>query len=795
MATDINAKIVSSFAPARTEDAAPSFGQAAKPSTTTDLLQSSDYGHVWIASDTGPSGEATCGCACGCGALPEDQASPPASDGAPGDPLPTGTMSDLADYLQVDYWADRGDRQARSYDMTSGPTGNSGALTYVASGFSGIAGLSDDIDGMSVSRQEMVRSIFSYLGEVLGIDFVEADINDVPDPEANVDVFFRDTVSNASAGNYAYESSGLPDGPGTDFYNGHDWLAYARINLSENWGGGSSAVNSSSWETMIHEILHVMGLGHQGNYNFNVTVTATEPANRAPGDSFNNFLNDSEQVSIMSYIPVSNGETLPDDGTSNLRLGTPRQADFLALSRYYTISAFEGDTTYGWNDTLDDNEFDFLGRLETYGSQMAWTLIDVSGIDTFDASGWSADQVIDLRAPRADESEPYASSIGGALGNMTIAVGTVIEIAVGGSGSDALIGNDADNTLSGGAGSDTLSGGAGHDSLLGSDQDNPVVADGNDLGGASDNDDLRGQGGADTMRGGQGHDSLYGGSGNDLLFGDVGHDVVDGSWGRDRAFGGTGDDTLHGGPGDDTLLGGDGADEIDGGSGDDDVSGDDGGDSLEGGDGGDTLFGGQGDDTLRGGPGADSLRGGSDRDDVAGGGGADRIYGDRGSDTIDGSWGRDVIFGGRGNDLIFAGAGSAADRVRGDDGNDTIAGSSGDNDLTGGDGRDSIDGAGGADTILGGADADTIDGGAGNDVLDGGPGADDLIFRLDGGMQTDIIVGFELGIDRLFLGNPDYTFVLEAGEPDLSLVWSSGQTLILLGVSNPIALADDIDHI
>ena len=74
-----------------------------------------------------------------------------------------------------------------------------------------------------------------------------------------------------------------------------------------------------------------------------------------------------------------------------------------------------------------------------------------------------ADQNINLAIASGSSTTGSISDIGDQIGNMTIAVGTVIENAIGGPGDDTITGNNADNMLSGGAGNDSLYGYAGND--------------------------------------------------------------------------------------------------------------------------------------------------------------------------------------------------------------------------------------------------------------------------------------------------------------------------------------------
>ncbi len=108
---------------------------------------------------------------------------------------------------------------------------------------------------------------------------------------------------------------------------------------------------------------------------------------------------------------------------------------------------------------------------------------------------------------------------------------------------------------------------------------------------------------ADTRIGTSGADTILLRGGNDLGFGLGGRDVLRGEGGNDTLSGGDGKDRLFGGAGNDTLFG-DSADDI--------LRGEAGNDWLYGGAGRDALFGGDGDDWLDGGAGDDVLRGGRD---------------------------------------------------------------------------------------------------------------------------------------------------------------------------------------
>ena len=87
-------------------------------------------------------------------------------------------------------------------------------------------------------------------------------------------------------------------------------------------------------------------------------------------------------------------------------------------------------------------------------AKLIFAVWDAGGNDTFDFSGYTANQRINL-------NEKSFSDVGGLKGNVSIAAGVTIENAIGGSGNDVIVGNAANNVLKGGAGNDVLFGGGG----------------------------------------------------------------------------------------------------------------------------------------------------------------------------------------------------------------------------------------------------------------------------------------------------------------------------------------------
>jgi serralysin len=235
------------------------------------------------------------------------------------------------------------------------------------------------------------------------------------------------------------------------------------------------------------------------------------------------------------------------------------------------MSTRTGDTIYGFNSNSGRDWF-----LATSSStRLIFAVWDAGGNDTFDFSGYSQNQTIDLR-------EGHFSDVGALIGNVAIAQGARIENAIGGFGADTITGNAMSNVLQGnggadrilaGAGGDTLDGGAGSNFLRGEDVNDSLA-------GGSVFDDIHGNAGDDTASGGLGDDWVVGGKDNDILYGNEGGDLVLGNLGDDTLVGGVGDDVVRGGQGNDSLVGDAGVDFLSGDRGDDTISGGQGADTF-----------------------------------------------------------------------------------------------------------------------------------------------------------------------------------------------------------------------
>jgi serralysin len=300
---------------------------------------------------------------------------------------------------------------------------------------------------LSAEQKSAFKLALQDYSELTGLKFQEVQqVGGVDDPQL--------VFSNYSFFDDQSAFSLTPGGPPRESNAGDVWINKTEL------VGTSMDRGSFNFYTVMHELGHSLGLWHPGIYDSGNGGDITY-------ENDAEFKQDSMQYTVMSYF-----SEVKTGASEFFYPNTPMLHDVLALQNIYGPNGAtrSGNTVYGYNSNA--------GAVYDFSLNMpAFTLWDGGGIDTLDLSGSGAVQTVNLQ-------DGSFSDVKGKVGNLSIAVGTVIENAIGGSGADRITGNNVGNTLTGNNGNDTLSGGNGNDTLSG----------------GSGNDSLSGGAGLDTFR-------------------------------------------------------------------------------------------------------------------------------------------------------------------------------------------------------------------------------------------------------------------------------------------------------
>ena len=337
----------------------------------------------------------------------------------------------------------------------------------------------------------------------------------------------------------------------------------------------SFGLGAPSRSTLMHELLHSLGLSHpHSDFTGDVPeITSDYAATRNLGFAKLGFRSVDatdmykEYFSIMSYADDS-----PLDEPH-----TPMILDVIALQQAYG----EGTGTHtAGNDTI------------AAGTSGYRVYFDKGGVDTIDLGAFATGAYLHMGttitgaahlvgvamssadALRLDDPDggpqnlrwfygEYENATGSAAADRLIGNGLANKIS-GLAGADKIYGANGNDVLDGGAGADLLSGGAGDDQLRGGagadTADYVAAARAVVVSLAVTASQATGGAGRDTLssiehlNGSIYADHLTGSSGNNVLSGSKGNDVLNGGAGNDVLAGGAGTDKLTGGAGKDSFL-------------------------------------------------------------------------------------------------------------------------------------------------------------------------------------------------------------------------------------------------
>ncbi|MEE1609759.1 M10 family metallopeptidase C-terminal domain-containing protein [Microvirga sp. CF3016] len=609
---------------------------------------------------------------------------------------------------------------------------------------------------LNTLQQATVRTALSLYSSVADLTFSE--IAETATDHADL----RFALSDAPRTAWAYY-------PSTEAEGGDAWFNQSRGSYSNPVKGNYAHL------TFLHEIGHALGLEHPHT-------------NGMPSDR------DSLEYTVMSYRSYPGASTTW--GYVNETWGYAQSlmmVDIAALQHMYgaNYGTNGSNTVYSWSAATGEMFIDGIGQSAPGGNRILLTVWDGGGTDTYDFSNYGTNLKVDLRPGgwtttataqlaklRFDGGRLAAGNIANALlhnGDLR----SLIENAVGGSGSDTITGNQAANALTGNAGNDKLTGAQGDDLLDGGSGSDMAVFGGqrSDYGvtlladGSLQVQDLRtgASDGTDIVRNTEVYqfsDRVYTAAEltaveepvtpeppatddpsvteeppvvQDLvLTGTSAADNLYGAAGNDRIDGRAGNDALYGLEGNDVLVGGSGRDVLDGGAGTDTAS----------------------YATATAGVVADLMAASKNTRDA---------YRDSyvGIENLTGSRHADFL---RGND--------AANALLGGAGSDALYGRGGSDWLEGGDGADYLEGGSSADTLYGQGGKDILYGGGGADMLAGGANGDLFLFKAAGDTGPaagDTIQDFTSGVDRIDLRGIDANTRL-SGNQAFSFIGSTAFT-------------------
>lgn len=295
------------------------------------------------------------------------------------------------------------------------------------------------IDWTAEQRTQIQKAMAS-ISAVADIEFVAA----TGSQDSHIK-FHAGSLQNFSNGGTFTATLGLPgtENAGVGLFNVK----------SRGWGDGHLNEGSFAFQTIIHEILHGLGLAHPHDQT---GASSIMPGVTGPRDKGLFDLNQDVNtvMSYNSYIHPVKSDGIPVDVSYGFATG-PMALDIAVLQKKY-------------GENVNHESGRNLYKLEDYQGKLA-SIWDAGGFNSI-LTDSGRDAVIDLRPAELDYKEHgggYLSSLAGLSGGFTIAQGTKIYNVLTGEGNHRVTGNDLNNAIVTSSGNDIIEGGRGNDILDG----------------------------------------------------------------------------------------------------------------------------------------------------------------------------------------------------------------------------------------------------------------------------------------------------------------------------------------
>lgn len=310
---------------------------------------------------------------------------------------------------------------------------------------------------LTSSQQDTVKQALDYISSVVGVTFTEV--------SSGGDIQYGSNTQSNSSGYSRYPNQGS-----------QVFLANNQSTFSGSWTPGSY-----EWETVLHETGHALGLKHPGNYNAGGGGTPG-PYLPASQDNRGNTIMSYHQPPNTTLIRQSNGMFSRTD----INPDTYQKDDIAALQYLYGSPQSSDATTYSWS----------------VGQAISETIWNNNSASAIDLSNQTLDNVVDLRAGKKS-----SIAVRNAYADMSITAAQYAKLTSGGKKLTSLLGvptytGKNNLTLAAGSHIDNAVGGSGDDRFI-------TNKDGDNIDGGDGNDKFFVTGGDDTIAGGNGDDTLY----------------------------------------------------------------------------------------------------------------------------------------------------------------------------------------------------------------------------------------------------------------------------------------------